>query len=216
METDQPDEATDTAALLDRARAGDPRALNALLGQYRERLRLMVSLRLDRRVRGRLDASDVIQEAYLEAADRFADYLRQPDMPFFLWLRFLALQKLLVLHRHHLGTRMRDAGREVSLDHGPPDASSAALAARLLGQRTTPSQAAVRAELQARLQAALNSMDPVDREVVTLRHFEQLTNAETAQVLGLRASAASRRYARALLRLKDILLNLPGADEERS
>jgi RNA polymerase sigma-70 factor, ECF subfamily len=109
---------------------------------------------------------------------------------------------------------MRDAGREVSLDRGGmPEASSAALAAQLLGQRTTPSQAAVRAELQVRLQEALNSMDPLDREVVTLRHFEQLTNAETAQILGLRESAASRRYARALLRLKDILLSLPGGAE---
>src|SRR5207244_11242581 len=101
-------------------------------------------------------------------------------MPFFLWLRFLTAQRLLILHRRHLCTQARDAGREVSLYRGAlPEASSAALAAQLVGHRTTPSEAAIRAEMQLRLQEALNSLDPVDREVLALRHFEQLTNAET-------------------------------------
>src|SRR5262249_51526097 len=142
-------------------------------------------------------------------------YLRDADMPFFLWLRFLTAQRLLILHRRHLGARARDASRDVSLYRGAmPEASSAALAAQLVGHHTTPSQAAARAELQLRLQDALNAMAAVDREVLTLRHFEQLTNAETARVLGLRESAASRRYARALLRLKDLLTRLGDGPEE--
>jgi RNA polymerase sigma-70 factor (ECF subfamily) len=206
---EDPDE---TDQLLHRASRGDQQALGELLSRYRDRLRLMVRLRLDRRLQGRIDSSDVIQEAYLEAAERFEDYARKPDMPFFLWLRFLTAQKLLVLHRQHLGVKSRDAAREVSLYRGAlPEASSAVLAAQLVGHRTTPSQAAMRAEMQIRLQEALNSMDPIDREVLALRHFEQLSNGETARVLCLRESAASQRYARALLRLKEILTSLPGS-----
>jgi RNA polymerase sigma-70 factor (ECF subfamily) len=202
---------TDTGELLRRAGDGDGQALGELLARHCERLRLMVRLRLDRRLQGRIDPSDVLREAFLEAAERFPEYTRAPAMPFFLWLRFLTAQKLLVLHRRHLGARARDAGREVSLYRGAlPEASSAALAAQLAGRRTTPSQAAMRAEMQLQLQEALNQMEPLDREVLALRHFEQLSNTETARVLGLRESAASMRYARALLRLKDILTRLPG------
>jgi RNA polymerase sigma-70 factor, ECF subfamily len=207
-------DAAKTSELLRLASQGDQQALGSLLGIHRERLRLMVHLRLDRRLQGRIDPSDVLQEAYLEAFERFTDYLRAPDMPFYLWLRFITGQKLLVLHRRHLGAHARDARREVSLYRGAlPEASSAALAAQLVGHRTTPSQAAVRAEMQIRLQEALNGMNPLDREVLALRHFEQLSNAETARVLGLRESTASQRYARALLRLKDILL---GAGDQES
>jgi RNA polymerase sigma-70 factor (ECF subfamily) len=175
----------------------------------------MVRLRLDQRLKGRIDPSDVLQEAYLEAFQRFPDYARAPDMPFFLWLRFLTAQRLLILHRRHLAAQARDAGREVSLDGGGmPEASSAALAAQLVGPQTTPSQVAVREETRRRLLDALNELDPVDREVLALRHFEQLTNAEAARVLGLRESAASMRYARALLRLKDVLTGLPGGEGE--
>src|SRR5262249_46907889 len=182
----------ETSELLQLASQGDQQALGKLLGIYQERLRRMVHLRLDRRLQGRIDPSDVLQEAYLEAAERFEDYVRAPDMPFYLWLRFITGQKLLVLHRRHLGTRARDARREVSLYRGAlPEASSAALAAQLVGHRTTPSQAAVRAEMQVRLQEALNGMSPLDREILALRHFEQLTNAETARVLNLRESTAS-------------------------
>jgi RNA polymerase sigma-70 factor, ECF subfamily len=205
----------DTDELLRRAGQGDSRALGDLLARHRDRLRLMVQLRLDRRLLGRVDASDVIQEAYLEAALRLPEYLRQPDLPFFVWLRFLTAQKLLVLHRRHLGAKVRDAARDVSLFQGAvPEASSAALAAHLLGHRTTPSQAAIRAELRARLQDALDRLDALDREVLVLRHFEQLTNGETARVLGIRESAASQRYARALLRLKDVLTGLGGGSGE--
>jgi RNA polymerase sigma-70 factor (ECF subfamily) len=175
----------------------------------------MIALRLDQRLQGRIDASDVIQEAYLEAATRLEDYLRQPTMPFFLWLRFLTGQKLTELHRHHLGAQMRDAGREVSLYRGSlPETSSAALAAQLLGRDTRPSEAAVRAERKLRLQEALNTLDPMDREVLALRHFEQLTTPEVAQVLGVKEAAASKRYLRALKRLKEVLSSMPGGMRE--
>jgi RNA polymerase sigma-70 factor, ECF subfamily len=197
--------------LLDRARAGDPRALAALFDHYRRRLRHMVRLRLDRRLAGRLDASDVLQEAYLEADKRFAEYLRDPAIPVFLWLRLVAGQKLTDLHRHHLGAKIRDAGMEVSLHRGAlPQASSVSLAELLLGRLTSPTRAARRAEMQLRLQEALNRMDPIDREVLVLRHFEELSNADTAQVLGLEKTAASNRYIRALERLREVLASIPG------
>jgi RNA polymerase sigma-70 factor (ECF subfamily) len=202
---------TETDRLLQQAAQGDAQQWGALLERHRQRLRRMVTLRLDQRLQGRIDASDVIQEAFLEASQRLPEYVQQPAMPFFLWLRFLTGQKLLELHRHHLGAQMRDAGREVSLYRGAlPTASSAALAAQLIGHDTRPSEAAIRAERKIRLQEALNSMDALDREVLALRHFEQLNNAETAQVLGLQSSAASKRYVRALKKLKDILTNLTG------
>src|SRR5262249_48341993 len=142
------------------------------------------------------------------------EYVEQPAMPFFLWLRFLTGQKMQELHRRHLGAQMRDAGREISLYRDAlPATSSAALAAQLLGHDTGPSEAAIRAERKIRLQEALNSMDPLDREVLSLRHFEQLNNAETAQALGLQESAASKRYIRALKKLKEILSLLPGGRE---
>jgi RNA polymerase sigma-70 factor (ECF subfamily) len=192
--------------LLSRAAGGDADAVNDLFGLYRERLRAMVRLRLNRRLQGRIDPSDVLQEAYLEISRTLPDYLRDRPLPFYLWLRYITGQKLIAVHRHHLGAQMRDADREVSLFRGAlPQASSVSLAAQLLGRFTSPSHAAVRAELQLRVQEALNAMEPLDREVLALRHFEMLSNAEIAQVLGIKKSAASNRYIRALERLREIL-----------
>ena len=206
---------SETDQLLRRLAKGDHRDWGALLERHRQRLRRMIALRLDQRLQGRIDASDVIQEAYLEASTRLEDYLRRPTMPFYLWLRFLTGQKLLELHRHHLGAQMRDAGREVSLYRGSlPETSAAALAAQLLGRDTRPSEAAVRAERKIRLQEALNSMEPMDREVLALRHFEQLTTPEVAQVLCIKEAAAGKRYLRALKRLKEILNSMPGGMRE--
>jgi RNA polymerase sigma-70 factor (ECF subfamily) len=197
--------------LLRRARAGDQQALAALFAHYRDRLRRMVRLRLDRRLYGRLDPSDVLQEAYLDLARRLPEYAANPALPFYLWLRSLTGQRLIDLHRQHLGAKMRDAGQEVSLYRGAlPQASSVSLAHQLLGRLTSPSRAAIRAETQIRVQEALNSMDPMDREVLALRHFEMLSNEETAQVLGISKKAASKRYIRALERLQEILSLLPG------
>jgi RNA polymerase sigma-70 factor (ECF subfamily) len=197
--------------LLRRAGAGDARALGELFTLHDARLRRMVKLRLDPRVQGRVDPADVVQEAYLEASAHLTGYLQDPKLPFFLWLRLLTAQKLALAHRQHLGVQARDARREVSLHRGAsPQASSAALAAQLMGKFTTPSQAAVRAEWKLRIQEALNSMDELDREVLTLRHFEQLSNSETALVLGLKEPAACNRYVRALERLRALLSSLPG------
>jgi RNA polymerase sigma-70 factor (ECF subfamily) len=209
-ESSKPGE-VETFGLIDRAVQGDQKAWGELLVPYRDRLRRMIALRMDRRLQGRVDASDVIQEAMVDASHRLADYRQNPTMPFFLWLRFLTGQRLLEQHRRHLGAQGRDACREISLYRGAmPETTTAALAAQLLGRHTSPSQAAVRAERKIRLQEALNSLDPIDREILALRHFEQLSNGEAAQVLGLDKSAASKRYARALVKLKDILASMPG------
>lgn len=204
----EPNEHSDELA---RIRAGDQAAVAELFLRYRERLGRMVRLRMDRRLQGRLDASDVLQEAYLTIARRAPEYAANPTMPVYLWLRWLTGEKLLALHRRHLGAQMRAAGQEVSLQRGSiPQASSASLAAQLLGKLTSPTQAAVRAEMQLRLQDVLNELDPIDREVLVLRHFEELSNAETAAVLGLRKLAASNRYVRALVRLREALAGCPG------
>jgi RNA polymerase sigma-70 factor, ECF subfamily len=197
------------------ASQGDDQAWEQLTDAYRTRLRQMVALRLDRRLQGRLDASDVIQEAYIDAARRLPEYAANPTMPFFLWLRFLTGQRLLEQHRRHLGAKARDAGREISLYSGAfPETTTAHLAANFMGLLSTPSQAAVRIEQKLRLQEALNALEPLDREILALRHFEQLSNGEVADVLGIDKSAASKRYARALVRLKDALAAMPGGVEE--
>jgi RNA polymerase sigma-70 factor (ECF subfamily) len=201
----------DSEDLLRRAAAGDEDALPALWQRHRARLRRMVRLRLDRRLQGRVDPSDVLQEAYLDLATRLPDYARDRCLPPFLWLRLVTGQRLMQVHRYHLGAALRDAGREVSLYRGAlPQASTASLAAQLLGRLTTASQAAIRAERQLQLQAILNGMDPMDREILALRHFEGLSNGETAEVLGLSKTAASNRYIRALGRLRDLLEQVPG------
>ena len=200
------DERGDTTELLNRAERGDAQALGALFERHRDRLHRMVRLRMDDRLHGRLDASDVLQEVYLEFSRCLKDYLRNPELPFFLWLRFITGRKLQALHRHHLRTKLRDAGREISLQQGPlPQASSQTLAAQLLGRFTSPSEALARAQLQLRVQEALNSLDPLDRELLALRHYEQLTNAEAARILDISESAAASRFVRALKRLKKIL-----------
>jgi RNA polymerase sigma-70 factor (ECF subfamily) len=171
----------------------------------------MVCIRLDRRLQGRVDESDVVQETLLEVTRRMDEYLRSRTMPFYLWMRQIAGQKLIDIHRQHLGTRMRNVGRELSLHRGPfPAASSISLAAQLLGHITSPSQAVVKAEARDQVQEALNKMDELDREVLALRHFEQLSNGEIAEVLGLTESGATARYVRALRRLKKVLSHIPG------
>jgi RNA polymerase sigma-70 factor, ECF subfamily len=206
----------DDQELLRCALAGDESALAAPFDGSRDRLRRMIRLRLDRRLSGRVDTSDVLQDAYLDVRKRLAEHACDPAaMPFHLWLRLVAGQRLTDVHRDHLGSQMRDAGCEVSLHRGPfPRADSVSLAAQLLGKMTSASQAAIRVEHKLIVQEALNSMDPIDREVLALRHFEHLSNDETAQVLGLSKSAASNRYVRALKRLKEILSSIPGLREQ--
>jgi RNA polymerase sigma-70 factor (ECF subfamily) len=211
FEEKTPDEEIDQ---VDTLRRGGRQALAALFDTNRERLRRMVELRLDPRLRARLDASDVVQEAFVDVARDLAAYLADPKLPPLLWLRVHVGRRLKTLHRVHLGTRMRDAGLEIALYHGAlPEASSAALASMLLGRHTSPTEAVQRAERMLRVQDALNSLDPIDREVLALRHFEQLGRAEAAQVLGITQDAAAKRYFRALKRLKDVLATMPGGGE---
>src|SRR5215472_3806813 len=201
-------------ALLDAARNGDEDALAVLVERHRDRLERMVRLRMDRRLQGRVEPADVVQEAYLAVRGKFPQYSAEPHLPFFLWLRLEVGQKLVDLHRFHLGTQVRDAGQEVSLHRGAlPQVTSFFLAEHLLGKFTSASHAAMRVELKLRVQEALNSMDPHDREVLVLRHFEELSNAEAAQVLGIKPSAAVNRYVRALKRLKDVFQGMPGGIE---
>jgi RNA polymerase sigma-70 factor (ECF subfamily) len=201
--------------LLDAARNGDEGALAVLVERHRDRLERMVRLRMDRRLQGRVDPADVLQDAYLAVRGKFPQYCADPQLPFFLWLRLEVGQKLVDVHRFHLGTQMRDAGQEVSLHHGAlPQVTSLSLAEHLLGKLTSASHAAMRAELKLRVQEALNSMDPHDREVLILRHFEELSNAEAAVVLGIKPSAAVNRYVRALKRLKTVFQAMPGGIEE--
>jgi RNA polymerase sigma-70 factor, ECF subfamily len=203
------EETHDLDDLLQQAAQGDAQSWEALLGRSRQRLHRLVAFRLDQRLRGRIDPSDVLQDAYLAAWQDLGAYVRQPGVPFFLWLRGIAGNKLHELHRRHLGTQMRDARREVSIDYGSlSESTTAALAAELLGNFTRASEEAVRLENQLRLQEALNTMDPLDREVLALRHFEQLSTTETAQLLGIKEKAAGMRYVRALRRLKEILTSL--------
>jgi RNA polymerase sigma-70 factor (ECF subfamily) len=205
-----PDQAPATELLLDRAAAGDGAAWGALLMAHQERLVRMVAFRMDPRLRRRIDAADVVQEAFVEASAHRGDYFRTPEVHLFLWLRGVVTNKLLELHRHHLGTHMRNAKRDRALDVYSSSDTSAALYAHLTSGLTRPSVAAVRDEIKARLAEALDEMDAIDREVLALRHFEQLTNAEAAQVLGIQERAAAKRYLRALERLKTILSELPG------
>ncbi|NBO93943.1 MAG: sigma-70 family RNA polymerase sigma factor [Planctomycetia bacterium] len=196
--------AESTDALLDRIRSGRADALGELFQLHRERLWRMLTVRLDRRLGARLSPDDVLQEAYLDVAKRIPEYLDSPKVPFYVWLRFLTLQRLQMLQRSHLGTARRDAGRERPLAEATY-ASSDSMAGQLVGNLTSPSRAAIRGEIHDRLRAALDAMDPVDREVLALRHFEEMSNAETAEALGISKDAASKRHVRALIRLREIL-----------
>ncbi|MEZ6135002.1 MAG: sigma-70 family RNA polymerase sigma factor [Pirellulaceae bacterium] len=196
---------TTESALLERAKAGDTAAVGKLFDRHRDRLKRLVQLRLDSRLARRLDPSDVLQDVYVDLHTRIVEY-ETSDLPFFLWLRLKVGHRLVDLHRYHLGAQKRDAGREISLHRGPiPLASTASLASQLMGRLTSASNAVVRAENRLRVQDALNSMDTIDREVLVLRHFEDLTNSEVATVLAISQKAASNRYVRALRRLRAAL-----------
>lgn len=189
----------------------DPARFGEFVAGCRERLRRMVDLRMDPRLHGRLDASDVVQDACAEAVERLGDWLDGEEMPLHLWLRFITGQKLVQLHRHHLGAAMRDAGRDVALYGGAPEASGVALASAIAESGVlSPSGVAAQAEVADRLRAALETMKPEDREVLVLRHFEQLSNGDVARLLGLSASSASLRYIRAAERLHAIVAEISG------
>jgi RNA polymerase sigma-70 factor (ECF subfamily) len=200
----------ETRRLLHQVRAGDRGALDRLLEGYRAYLRASVELRLDKGMRARLDPSDVVQEAQLEAARRIDDYLRREPMPFHLWLRQTAYQNLLRLRRQHVEADCRTVTRELPL----PDGSSALLARQLVGGGPTPSEQAGEQELARRLRQAVAELPETDREILLMRNFEGLSNQEVAQVLGLEPATASRRYGRAILRLRKVLQTGGGMGSE--
>jgi len=205
-DTDEQDE-----ALLARLEEGDEQALALAFSRHRERLWQMVHFRLDQRLAGRVDEDDVLQDAYLDAAKRLRHFEDHGASSVFLWLRVIVGQTLVDVHRRHFGARMRSVHREVPMhDLYNPQATSVSIASKLLGRLTSPSHAAMRAELSDQLETALADMDPIDQEVLALRHFEELTNSEVAEVLGIQQKAASIRYVRALRRLRQIFAGVPG------
>jgi len=196
---------------IDRLRHGGDQTLADALTEHTPRLQRIAEMRLDPRLSGRVDVADVLQEVYLEARKRLVRYLEDPTVPVFVWLRGVVMDSLIDFHRRHLGAQMRNAGRDISLlGWGSPQASSVVLAAYLAGSLTSPSRAAIREETARQIEIALADMDEIDREVLVLRHFEQLTNDEVAAALGVKKAAASRRYMRALTRFRTVLLAIPG------
>jgi len=184
-------------------RSGGEEAVAELFGCYREKLLRMIAFRLDSRIIGKVDGEDILQDAFVETARRIQDYLDRPSVPFFVWLRQITRQVLIDTHRRYLGAKMRDVNQEVGLFHGgSADTSSSGLAAQLADSLTSPSQFAVREEMVAELRTALDELDEIDREVLVLRHLEELSNNEVAEILGIDRYAASKRYLRALERLR--------------
>ena len=187
---------------------GGQTVLASLFSSYQNRLERIVSFRLDPRIRGRIDAADILQEAYLEASHRLQSFLQSTDVSFFVWLRQQTLQTLIDVHRREFRQK-RDVNREIRFAAtGASDGTSLSIAQFLIDQLTSPSQLAVNAEEMQWLQESLNSMHEVDREVLALRHFEQLGNSQVAEILGLTPTAASNRYLRAAARLSEIMQRL--------
>jgi RNA polymerase sigma-70 factor (subfamily 1) len=200
----------ETQELLASARDGDPAARERLLARHREALRRIVGLRIDPALRRRVDASDIVQDVLIEAHRRLPDYLQTGQMPFQLWLRHLARDRLIDAHRRHRGAARRSIDREQPIASPQYDDQSAFdLAAMAVDRELTPAAAATRHELELRFQAAVETLDDTDREVVLMRHFEQMSNQETAQALQLSQAAAGMRYLRAMRRLRALLAEPP-------
>jgi RNA polymerase sigma-70 factor (ECF subfamily) len=192
---------------LEQAVAGNQESWNTLVSQQRDRLRRLVAFRMDDRLQGRIDPSDVIQEAMIEAWQRLPEFAKEQKVPLFVWLRTLTLQRLSMLRRTHIERNKRTVNREVDIQQ---DDSSSAMAIALIDSAISPSSVVQRQEILGHIQERLVGMDPIDREVLALRHFEQLGNTEVASVLGISTAAASLRYSRALRRLRDIISEIKG------
>lgn len=202
---DQPQQPADE--LLQNAKDGNPNAVEKLISHHRDPLRRMISNRLDPAISARVDASDIVQDVLLEAHRRLSDYLRKPDMPFHLWLRHIALDHIIDAHRKHRQAQRRSMDRERPLTSGPlGDQSSMELSGQLMAEDPTPASAAIHAELKARLDQSISLLEPDDREIVLMRHAEQMSNQEVAQLLGLTEAAASMRYLRAIRKLRGVIL----------
>lgn len=208
-----PVETPDTAQLIEQARRGDGRARHDLLARHRSRLRSMVAARMDRRLATRFDPSDIVQDALAEAQRTMDDYLRDRPLPLYPWLRRLAWERLIQLHRQHVEADKRSLLRERGMDLGLPDQSAMMLANRLIAGGTSPSRHAIREETRERVRAALDELTPRDREILALRFLEQLSTAEAAVVLGIGEGAVKSRVMRAVARFRE-LLDGDGAEED--
>ncbi len=204
-------ESDKTLQLLAGVKSGDADAVNALMDRHRLAIRRMVQMRLDHAVARRVDASDVVQDVLFEASRRMEDYISNPSMPFHLWLRQLAKDRIIDMHRRHRGAQRRSVDREQRLSSlGNDEQSTADLASFLKDAELTPAAATVRKEMEQRFLEAVNELDEADREMIMMRHFEHLGNSEVAEALGLSAPAAGMRYLRAIRKLRQTL----GTDDE--
>ncbi|HSG70058.1 MAG TPA: sigma-70 family RNA polymerase sigma factor [Planctomycetaceae bacterium] len=204
----------ETIQLLQKAKAGDTSARNELMDRHRASLQQMVRMRLDRKLASRLDSSDIVQDVLIEANRRLDDFIASEGMPFHLWLRQLARDRIIDMHRRHRGAEKRSVDKEQRIQGGGfGDRSSLELAAQLRDPELTPAAAALKNELQERFVMALEELSEEDRDIITMRNFEHLTNSEVAQSLGLSQPAAGMRYLRALQRLRQVLGD-PQAEEE--
>jgi RNA polymerase sigma-70 factor (ECF subfamily) len=203
-------DSSETQELLQRAGDGEPEAMNRLLERHRLALRQMIDLRLDRALSRRVDASDVVQDVLLKASRRLPEYLRNPSVPFPVWLRGLARDHLIDEHRRHRASARRSVDREQPLMAASfMDRSSFELAAAIRDHELTPAAAALRGELERRFQTVLAALDEADREILLMRHFEQLSNSDVARILGLSEPAAGMRHLRALRKLRVALGESP-------
>lgn len=200
----------DTDELLQRAETGDGDAIQALFLRFRAKLRRMIEVRLDPRLKKRLDPSDVVQETLAEGVRQWESYLSERPLPFYAWLRQIAWKRLVDLHRHHVTSQRRSIGREHPEEMQLSDQSLQQFAQRLLMQKDSPSERAEKAESRDRVRKALNELSESDRDVLLLRHLEQLSVAATAQVLQIREGTVKSRHYRALRRLRTLLADLGG------
>jgi RNA polymerase sigma-70 factor (ECF subfamily) len=194
-----------TLVLLDRVRDGDADAVNRLLERHRAAIRRMIDSRMDRVIERRVDASDIVQDVMIEANRRLSDYLANPTMPFRLWLRHMARDRLIDAHRRHRVAATRSLDREVPLVARDVDGSSVDGLVGIIDRELTPAAAATWHELERRFAAAVDLLDDLDRQIVLLRHFEHLSTADAAEILGLSKPAAGMRYLRAMRRLRSLL-----------
>ncbi len=203
-----------TLDLLAGAKQGNADAVNSLMDRHRDSLRRMVQMRLDHKVQRRVDVSDVVQDVLVEANRRLQDYLQNPVMPFHLWLRQIAHDRIIDAHRRHRGSAKRSVDREQPLlVAGADDHSTLQLVAQLCDPEMTPAAAATQQELVRAVELAITKLNDQDCEIIIMRHFEQLSNQEIALALGLSEPAASMRYLRAIKRLR-VMLNDPTSAAE--
>lgn len=194
--------------LVEKAEAGSAQSLGMAFEVYRDQLRRAIRLRVNSRLKAREDESDILQEAFLAAAKDLSRYAKEKPVSVYVWFRGHVQQRLLAAHRKHLDCQKRDARREVGIyrNNLGPGVDSLSIAGQLVGSLTSPSQSVSKAERREILRQILDDMDPLDREIVALRHFESLKSIEIASLLDIKESTASTRYLRALKKIRDGLL----------